>query len=1177
MRVGESRRLSLPTGVASMDGVVVELRADRSGLVTIEARSHDIDTLLKVTRSAADGGWAFVARDDDGGVATNSRLVIDVEREARYRLEVLPIHATWCPASVEIAAIEGYGAVPDADDAAPERDYWAAVEDKLKQQNDPVCDIEVMLRRSDSLIDRDPEERLRLAGEAHSRAEKNLSPDHQLLLADACQTLGEALHDAGEYERARPLQERAIAIREQRLGQHRDVATALTRLGWTLDELGENERALAAYERALAIHGAQVNPDRIEVADNLNNMGQCLIRLGRYGEARSRLERALREREETVGPGDPSLAEDYMGLGDSLFRIGDYARAEQLYLQAIDMLRKDPAVDPFTLGVACNDLGIISRRLGHYEDARRHLEEAVRNHERSGDREQLAIVLNVLGRLDTVMGLYDEALPHYNRAVGLMEKARGPQHHAVGEFLGNRAGLYLRQKRYEQARADLRQALDILRGKFDPEHPELARVLISHASLLQETGAVKEALDIVEEVLGSLEGRVGPDHPMVADALDVRALALMSQGAPGRAEEDLQRVLGIRRRAIVSGDHPSVARTLDRLGRVQAAAGRTNEAIASALQAEAIGRLDLALRIRSMTAAEALRYTAVRVSGLDLALTLADRISDPKDVERIWDALIRSRGLVLAEMSAAHQAALHAGQMNTLWQSFAECNSRYSNLRAGSPAGTSPEDYRRRLEDARRECEEIERKLQILRTPGQESAAESGFADVRRRLPSRTALVAYVRYRRAGETPQDIMTARPSYAAFVLPSGLDAAIAVDLGNADAIDAAVGRWRRAVQEIARTGAVTTQGEAATRAHGDALRRLVWDRVAPHIDARSEQVFVVADGALNLINLAALPSTGGDSYLVETSPPLHHIFTERTLMREPPRPDPAAGVLVVGDPLYALPAGATPANAASTRSDCLDLASVRFPPLPGAAEEARAVASLWERPASGQPTGPPAPDAAAGRVTLLTGADATEAAFKSGAAGRRVLHIATHGFFLERNCVGSAIAPAGMRGIGAVADVTEPAVTGPESQAESSWIAGLAFAGAGAGAVAGPAEENGLLLAEEVATLDLTGVEWAVLSACETAVGDARPGEGVFGLKSSFHVAGAASLIMSLWPVEDAAARAWMEALYEGRLRRNLGTAAAVHRASLNLLRARRERGESTDPFFWGGFVATGDWR
>jgi CHAT domain-containing protein len=156
---------------------------------------------------------------------------------------------------------------------------------------------------------------------------------------------------------------------------------------------------------------------------------------------------------------------------------------------------------------------------------------------------------------------------------------------------------------------------------------------------------------------------------------------------------------------------------------------------------------------------------------------------------------------------------------------------------------------------------------------------------------------------------------------------------------------------------------------------------------------------------------------------------------------------------------------------------------------------------------------------------------------------------------------------------VAQDEPPPVTGDNPL----LLSGLALAGANHREQAGPEEDDGILTAEEIAAMNLSGVEWAVLSACETGVGKVEAGEGVFGLRRAFQMAGAGTLIMSLWSVEDESARQWMRALYEGRLVKKLSTAESVRAASLEVLHSRREKGQSRHPFFWAGFVAAGDWR
>ena len=115
------------------------------------------------------------------------------------------------------------------------------------------------------------------------------------------------------------------------------------------------------------------------------------------------------------------------------------------------------------------------------------------------------------------------------------------------------------------------------------------------------------------------------------------------------------------------------------------------------------------------------------------------------------------------------------------------------------------------------------------------------------------------------------------------------------------------------------------------------------------------------------------------------------------------------------------------------------------------------------------------------------------------------------------------------------------------------------------------------AEEVAALDLSGTDWAVLSACDTGVGNVKAGEGVFGLQRAFRIAGVRTLIVSLWAVEDEPVRQWMAELYGNRFGKGHSTAESVRAASRAILKERRRKGLDTHPFHWAGFVATGDWR
>src|SRR5437867_1250613 len=127
-----------------------------------------------------------------------------------------------------------------------------------------------------------------------------------------------------------------------------------------------------------------------------------------------------------------------------------------------------------------------------------------------------------------------------------------------------------------------------------------------------------------------------------------------------------------------------------------------------------------------------------------------------------------------------------------------------------------------------------------------------------------------------------------------------------------------------------------------------------------------------------------------------------------------------------------------------------------------------------------------------------------------------------------------------GFGGLASSRPPA---PGQEENPLLLSGVALSGANNHITATSAQDDGILTAEEVASLNLQATDWAVLSACDTGVGAVKAGEGVFGLRRAFQIAGARTVIMSLWSIDDQAARQWMRALYQDRLEKHLGTAEA----------------------------------
>jgi CHAT domain-containing protein len=202
-----------------------------------------------------------------------------------------------------------------------------------------------------------------------------------------------------------------------------------------------------------------------------------------------------------------------------------------------------------------------------------------------------------------------------------------------------------------------------------------------------------------------------------------------------------------------------------------------------------------------------------------------------------------------------------------------------------------------------------------------------------------------------------------------------------------------------------------------------------------------------------------------------------------------------------------------------------------------------------------------------------AAALEGRLKTACRSSRILHLATHGFFLpdqeldlnrEARGIGCDLGEfSGAKG--GLGRLSGPMMENPMPRS------GLALAGVNTWLKAGnPPEEaeDGLLTAEDATGLDLLTTGLVVLSACETGLGQVHVGEGVFGLRRAFVLAGAKTLVMSLWKVLDEPTRKLMEDFY-ARLLAGEGRASAMRQAQ------RALRAKYPDLFDWGAFICQGD--
>jgi len=1024
--------------------------------------------------------------------------------------------------------------------------------------------------------------------------ERQLGPDDPLV-ADDLAALGIVLRQLSDYGQAKQRFERALTIRERRFGREdASVAALLTYLGIIAADLGDNDRARPLCRRALAIRERQLGPDDPLVAQTLNVLGNLLSAQGEYGEARRVHERALAIREKAFGPDDVRVADSLHNLAALLADTGEYDAARPLCERALAIQIRTLGPEHDLVGSSLSNLGNLLRWSGEYAAALARYQEALAIHARTlgRDNPRLAQDLMLLAGLEHEMGADAEARQHYDQALEIRRRALGPEHRDVADCLHALGRFLLDMGQPAEARPLLEETLAIREHALGAGHPIVG---LSRADLARDAGALgdrRRARRLYAQALRVLENAHGPRHEAVAECLRSFGDFLSETGDRAAARHCYERALAINK-AVFGVEHPEAGRLWERIAWLDFALGDTTTAFTAALAAEGIGREHLRLTTRSLSEDRARRFSHARSSGLDLVISLAASGASRSDevTARAWDALIRSRALVLDEMAARHRAVAEADdpEVSRLAQALGQARRRLANLAVRGVGGDRPERYRASLDEARRSKEEAERTLaeKSLAFRRERERAGAGFSQAAEALPAGSALVAYARYEqcrrdaeRAGSAERAVgfvpphIVKLPSYVAFVLPGPGRAPVLVPLGAAAPIDTLIAAWSAEVTSGPRRHGL--QAERYYREVGNRLRQAIWDPLTPHLGT-AERVFVVPDAALQLVSPAVLP-VGEAQYLVETGPVLHHLSAERDLLR-PGGPTAAqgtaAGLLVVGGPDFdaidTTPGRVTTDTRVATahayrgeRPSCESFATLRFRSLPAAAHEAEDVTQVWRQAQRHQPAG-----VQRAPCRRLTKAAATEAAFKQLVAGMQIVHLATHGFFLGTDCVVSSSDERGLQGMRPLGEAARPG--------NPLLLAGLALAGANHRAEAGPEDEDGVLTAEEIGSLDLTGVHWAVLSGCDTGVGEIAAGEGVFGLRRAFEIAGAGTVIMSLWPVRDDDARQWMRSLYENRLLRRLGTAESIRAAALEMLHARRRAGRPTHPACWGGFVAAGDWR
>ena len=740
----------------------------------------------------------------------------------------------------------------------------------------------------------------------------------------------------------------------------------------------------------------------------------------------------------------------------------------------------------------------------------------------------LAIGLTLLANALRHLGDYDGARALYAEAITFGESATSPAE--VARLPGRLDDFGLLEKEvgnFEQARHLFERALALRERQMGKSHVRLVAILNNLGDVaLHENDATAAAgyFQRAADIVASSPDFRGIEAVTAREGLAQVALA---QSHPAEADKLLDEAVTLTT-ASYGDQHPDLVPLRCEQALARARLNKYDEAYELAKSSERL-RIDLLRRVvPALGETQALNLKRLMGTCNGLLLQVAEHAPDSTTALEAWQLVTDVRGLATRLLSVRLASARNglSPASRERWTSWESASRTYADISLKSGASENA------LVVARAALDAAEASL------GEEALSAAGISRDQRtlhsmlaHLPDDSVLVAYAMVNRFDLSSGAHSAFAQGHRLYALVVEHQSIRIVALGDGDDIGAKVDSWYRLLRN--RRSDASALADA-----GHALRAAIWDPLA--IGKGERHVFIVPDGALFRVNFAALPD--GDGFLVEHGWRVQLLDSERDLIPKTDATNPQS-LLLVGSPNF----GPMTAPTAATQRD---LCSTGFSPLPGTKVEMEHLALLWRNVTGTSPI-------------MLNGRDATKSALRADAVKSNIVHIATHAAELDDACTPSA----SNRGMSLAAVATSAPNAAPRA----------VLALTGANDYLTHQDVDGILTSEEVVTMPLDHTQWVVLAACDTGLGDIVDGEGVFGFRRAFRLAGAHTVVMSLWKVDDDATAEWMEALYRSRLQQHATAPEAIAQAQVSVLSARRSRGESTHPFYWAAFVASGDWR
>ena len=957
------------------------------------------------------------------------------------------------------------------------------------------------------------------------------------------------LYQQGQYEQGIIFAQKTCDLaKSYSLTNEPIYAYSLNLLAILYKSMGRYEQALPLSQQVLEIVGKSLGTDHPEYANCLNNLALLYESMGQYEQALPLHQQALEISGKILGTEHHDYAGSLNNLAGLYKSMGQYEQALPLHQQALKIIGKSLGTDHPDYATCLNNLSVLHKSMGQYEQALPLSLQAfeIRSKSLGTDHPNYASSLNNLAVLYGSMGQYEQALPLSLQALEIRGKSLGTDHPGYATSLNNLAALYRSMGRYEQALPLLQQVLEIQHKSIGNNHHEYAVCLHILANLYQSIKQYKDALSFYQKALEIERKTIGTDHPHYAACLNDLALLYKSMGEYGEAIPLLQQALKIRHQSLGS-KHPHFAYFLYNLALLYTATNHPEEALKLMQEAAKIDLKTISKIFSISTDKERLNYVKQNYHKVETFLSLVFQHfpNSPEAVQSAYNLILRRKAIaaetaILQKIALLSQQYAHLAPKLQQWQQIRQ---QLAKRCFDIPTPEQLPYYQQEIKSLEQQAENLERELNIPELNLEKELQNADFRTIALELPQGTTLIEFIRFNnynfQAIPANGDALWFPPRYLAFILPAQAPEQLTmIDLGEAEPIDKLVKEFRESV-ENPRGLSVAVFKKKEDILSKIELSQLIFQKIKPYL---SQELIICPDGELNCLPFEILPTDKG-SYLMDEYR-CNFLNVGRDILRFKAKiPAKVTYPLVIANPDYNL---ASPENTPSTaeneekfpfKPSLRNLATSRqgqiFNSLPGTEIEGEKIAKIL-------------------RVKPVTAAKALKPLVSKAQKAPYILHIATHGYFLgditpeldtiNQNFMLSSLSASERFQVG--------------TRQNPLLRSGLAFAGVNTMLNGGklPEEaEDGLLTSLDVQSINLAGTELVVTSACETALGDLYTGETLIGLRRSFIQAGAKTVIISLWKVEDVATTILMQYFYYYLLKAKLSKAEALRKAKSSLQR------------------------